>query len=146
MRSANEISGMVLKAARGAGMPLGYAEDIARAAPNLAQSGALGQIAVLLELPCALPTFEAGIVRGGHPVLAITAWLDLVGAGLDVQLQTPIDAALLEALQSKERPVGPFAVEEHIWASFERYAARTYVLESEASRLAGAGAGLSDND
>ena len=35
MRSANEISGMVLKAARGAGMSIGCAEELGRAARKL---------------------------------------------------------------------------------------------------------------
>ena len=52
MRSANEISAMVLKAARGAGLPLGCAEELARAAPVLASTGDLICVTGVLELAC----------------------------------------------------------------------------------------------
>ena len=146
MRSANEISGMVLKAARGAGMPLGCAEDLARAAPALAALGALGIVPDLLGLECDLPRLEGGVVLGGHPILAITAWCDLRNAGVEATLEASFSQELLTAMQAEDAAVGPFEVDNSLWAQLQSYAERTFVPESEASRLAGAGAGLTDND
>ena len=42
--------------------------------------------------------------------------------------------------------IGARPVEQAAWHTLETYACRTYVEATEASRLAGAGAGLSDND
>lgn len=146
MRSANEISGMVLKAARGAGMPLGCAEDLARTAPALVALEALDILPDLLGSAFDVPRFDCGIVSGGHPVLAITAWRDLQRAGADAALETSVAEELLTAMQAEEMPVGPFEVEDGLWAQLQSYAERTFVPESAASRLAGAGAGLTDND
>lgn len=137
---------MVLKAARGAGMPLGCAEELARAAPALAAQGALELVPDLLDLPFDVPDFENGRVAGGHPVLAITALRDLQGAGVKVVLETPVPEPLQQVMQSGAAPVGPFEVDAGLWAGLQAYAERTFVPESEASRLAGAGAGLTDND
>jgi len=146
MRSANEISGMVLKAARGAGMPLGCAEDLARVAPALAKNAALSVAVELLERPFDMPIYQDGAVNAGHPVLAILSWLDLCAAGETVRLETDVPKALLDAFQSEDSPSGPFEVEESVWAKLQTNAERTFVPETEASRLAGAGAGLTDND
>jgi hypothetical protein len=146
MRSANEIAGLVLKAARGAGMALGCAEELARAAPYLASKGALDLVPNLLEMPFESPALENSVVSGGHPVQAMTAWLDLCAAGLDVQLKTDVGSALQDAMQSAQSPVGPFEVKDAVWSVLVTYAERTFVPESAESRLAGAGAGLTDND
>lgn len=146
MRSANEIAGMVLKAARGAGMPLGSAERLARAAPALVEKGALDQITPLFELPFDRAVYENGTVSGGHPLQAAITWCDLKAAGLEVDLRTEVSKPLLAALYDKNAPVGPFEVDDAIWSLLARYAARTLVPETEVSRLAGAGAGLTDND
>jgi hypothetical protein len=42
--------------------------------------------------------------------------------------------------------IGSVTVDEGNWKKLERYAHQTYVPATEASRLAGAGAGLNDND
>lgn len=42
--------------------------------------------------------------------------------------------------------IGEVTVDDHSWAAVERYAHRTYVKATDASRMAGAGAGLVDND
>jgi hypothetical protein len=137
MRSANEISAMVLKAARGAGLPLGCAEELARAAPVLASTG---------DLICEAPSFEQGVVKGGHPVQAVVAWQDLTAAGVKAKLECDVEGALLSALCERVSVVGPFEVDETLWVNLSQFAAKMLVPESEASRLAGAGAGLSDND
>ncbi|WP_375265704.1 DUF3726 domain-containing protein [Planktotalea sp.] len=146
MRSANEISSMVLKAARGAGLPLGCAEELARAAPLLSSTGNLPCVLEALGRPCEAPILDQGVVRGGHPVQAVIAWQDLSAAGVSVKLECNVDAALLDAMCSPKKVVGPFEVDESLWSTFAQYAAKMLVPESEASRLAGAGAGLSDND
>jgi hypothetical protein len=146
MRSANEIAGMVLKAARGAGMPLGCAEDLSRAAPDLAARGALVMVPKLLKLDFDAPTLAGKSISGGHPVQAIVAWRDLCAAGLDVRLATEVSPDLLGAMQTMTPQTGPFDVAPEIWGQLNAYAERTFVPETDASRLAGAGAGLTDND
>jgi len=146
MRSANEISAMVLKAARGAGLPLGPAEELARAAPVLASTGDLTCVTGVLELACDAPSFEQGVVKGGHPVQAVVAWQDLTAAGVKAKLECDVEGALLSALCERVSVVGPFEVDETLWVNLSQFAAKMLVPESEASRLAGAGAGLSDND
>ena len=146
MRSANEIAGMVLKAARGAGMSLGCAEELSRAAPNLIAADALGQVPDLLELPFVAPKFEDGAVTGGHPVQALIAWRDFKDAGQDVTLGCSVSPELKAAMTKLGSPVGPFDVDADLWAALQGYANRILVPETEASRLGGAGAGLTDND
>ncbi|MGH1576402.1 DUF3726 domain-containing protein [Planktotalea sp.] len=146
MRSSNEISGMVLKAARGAGMTLGCAEEFARAAPYLASLGKLEVALDLLNEPFEMPAFQEGLLSGGHPVLAVICLSDLQAAGLDVRLEAKISATLCDALSQRSVPVGPFEVDPEVWDGLALLAARILVPETEQSRLAGAGAGLSDND
>ena len=52
-----------------------------------------------------------------------------------------VAAAPIVRVDRRSRPVDAGA-----WAALERFAARTYVPASEASRLAGAGAGIRDDD
>ncbi len=146
MRSSNEITGMVLKAARGAGMPLGCAEELARAAPMLSKQGALQIVPDLLAGPFDPVVYEAGVISGGHPVLALTSWMDLIAAGQDVRLEILVVSELQTAMQAAEIPCGPFEVDASVWSALAGYAERTFVPETDASRLAGAGAGLTDND
>lgn len=146
MRSANEISGLVLKAARGAGMSLGCAEELARAAPVLAGKGRLARIVDLLLLPFEPPEYLDGSVFGGHPVLAVIAWRDLKAAGIEVKLECDIQPDVFEAFGVQEPVCGPFEVAADVWEQLTVFAAKMLVPESEASRLSGAGAGLTDND
>lgn len=149
MRSANEISGLVLKAARGAGMPLGCAEELARAAPHLAHSGDLPLVAELLNTPCTPPELIGDVLSGGHAVLRAASLLDLEAAGRKAQAEPALPAALdsaMRAVRQGKAVAGPFAVGAELLARLEPLAAKTFVPETEASRLAGAGAGLTDND
>ncbi|MEP5151561.1 DUF3726 domain-containing protein [Planktotalea sp.] len=146
MRSSNEISGMVLKAARGAGMPLGCAEDLARIAPLLAKDNTLSLIVGLLKVPLDRPVLEEGSLRRGHPVLTAIASLDLAAAGIEARVEDEIDASLAQMMQQVEIPAGPFEVDTAVWDRLNAFAAKMLVPETEASRLAGAGAGLTDND
>ena len=119
---------------------------LARAAPLLSSTGNLPCVLEALGCPCEAPMLDQGVVRGGHPVQAVIAWQDLSAAGVRVKLECNVDAALLDAMCSPKKVVGPFDVDESLWSAFAQYAAKMLVPESEASRLAGAGAGLSDND
>ena len=70
---------------------------------------------------------------------------------LEVASTTLIEAQILEPdeLLMKvfwESSHEPCSVNSEDWSTLEKYAHRTYVEATEASRLAGAGAGLSDND
>lgn len=146
MRSSNEISAMVLRAARGAGMPLGCAEDLAHIAPHMAADNSLSVIVGLLKVPFDRPVLEKGCLRKGHPVLTAIAWLDLTAAGIEARVEDDIDASLAQLMRLDTTPVGPFDVEAAVWQRLDRFASKMLVPESDASRRAGAGAGLSDND
>ena len=146
MRSANEISGMVLKAARGTGMSIGCAEELGRAAPALAAQGALDCVNDLLKQPFDVPQLVNGSVCDGHTVLAVLAWRDLKAAGVDATLACEVPQVLFDALCAHTLICGPFEVNEQVWDQLSNFAAKTLVPESDASRLAGAGAGLTDND
>ena len=75
-RSAGELQAMVLKAALGAGLPLGHAEDLAVAAGYLARvdPGGLAELQVVLRPPHHVP-------RDFGPVLAVTS-VAAAGPGL----------------------------------------------------------------
>jgi hypothetical protein len=57
----------------------------------------------------------------------------------------PLPDSIID-LSSPELPPGGIAIPEHLWQRFDALAVLTYVPASETSRLAGAGAGLLDND
>lgn len=172
MRALNEVAGMVQKAARGAGIPVGQAEDLGRVAAYLAATGTSVQpvTAALqetidpvdvrwandaIEVQQGAAALIGPIIRDAFAMGCTTAELadvthaPLVGAFLaengvaqkwDGATVTLSDTTVLPA---KCGPVNIAAADWDIWSSL---AARTYVPETEASRLAGAGAGLTDND
>lgn len=148
-RSGNEISALVLKAARGAGMPLGCAEEVSGAAVHLAQMGQMAAVLVELNGPFEPVSFAGGILHGGHGTLAAIAWLDLLEAGQSVAPPAHVPVVMVLGLKLGREispPVGPFDVPADIWDRLSDFAARTFVPESAASRSSGAGAGLLDND
>ncbi len=172
MWALNEVEGMVQKAARGAGIPLGQAEDLGRVAAYLAGTG--GNISVVTNVlqeaqsavevtwqaqsvtvvagPAALvaPIIRDAFAMGSlEATVADIAHAPLVAAFLahDGMAQkwrgctlTPSDTSVL---RPKCNAVEINPDDWDIWTSF---AARTYVPQSDASRLSGAGAGLTDND
>jgi hypothetical protein len=172
MLALNEIGGLAQKAARGAGIPLGQAEDLGRIAIYLAAtSGNVSAITRALQEPAVavdfswtnkVVTVNAGpaaligaIIRDAFAMgydTAVLADLDhaaLVGAFLaesgvalkwDGPMLTRSDTTVLEAVC---KPVAIPAADWDVWGT---YAAKTYVPETDASRLSGAGAGLTDND
>ncbi len=143
--SASELNALVLKAARGAGLPLGAAEDLARVAPVLAQVNALADLTEQLCGPFPLPRIDDGVLRNGHPTLTELAALDLDMA--QVSHSAPnLWPAFATALRTDLTPTGPFELSADLYEHLDRLAAKTYVPETDASRLSGAGAGLTDND
>lgn len=178
MRSLNEISGMVLKAARGAGVPLGHCEDLAAAAGYIAATDpeALGIFGAVFGASHGIPTCtsqgDTTTISSGSVAIAGPLAVDAIGAGArDVRLCNVSAPTLVFALfavrgfavshrfegadlivttTSDAAPpapvVGPAVVSDQLWQTLADFAAKTYVPASEASRMAGAGAGLTDND
>ncbi|MCR9127812.1 MAG: DUF3726 domain-containing protein [Rhodobacteraceae bacterium] len=143
-RSRAEITATVGKAARGAGLSLGIAEELCAAADHL-NGEEIAKLADVLARP--------------DDINALCETLDRVQAGEAAALVPPGPAWLLRALAlargidpdalapqpEQARPAGT-DVAEAGWDRLEALAARTYVPATAASRAAGAGAGLSDND
>ena len=168
IRSENEIAGMVAKAARGAGVPLGHAEDLGGSAKWLA--GALGPMLEAIEnaataqarqTHCAAlgGVAQASDIAAGQAdfaavddfdVPAVVRALVMYNADLHgVTLRADGAARLGEATEIRDdiaSTIGRYDVEDAVWERLNSWAARTYVRATAASRLAGAGAGLTDND
>lgn len=161
IRSRNEIGGIVHKAARGAGWPLGLAEDVAAAMDFCAD-----------PVP-ALRAIAGYLRQGPGEVLATITTLDALQAGLIGQADLPNDPILLALAQMRSHnaaavtlddahqmlrlhsppaaepakpATGAVEVDDALWSVLAGFAAKTFVPATEASRIAGAGAGLSDND
>lgn len=119
--SLNEVETLAAKAARGAGLSWGGAEEVGRAARTLARAGADWTVLVLaLDGPAyAEPAAE-------------TSALARVEAAL----------ATVDGSQRLTRA----AVSAETVAALDALAAKTYVPASARSRVSGAGAGLTDND
>lgn len=172
MWAQNEVGAMVAKAARGAGFPVGQAEDLGRVAVYLAASGGDCRLisAALQEEPAPVDVnwgteaisvnagpailigpivcdaFALGCTRAkladAEQVLLICAYLAQAGIAATVQ-----GAEVMRDAQGLEPGApGPVEIADEDWAIWADLAARTYVPESDASRAAGAGAGLTDND
>jgi hypothetical protein len=167
MRSMNEVQSLVYKAGRAAGLPLANVEDLVGALPfYFALEGRVSGIFYTL-VGAEAEKFERALVQG-------IAVIDLVQADGDQIAIEALDAPLIFAalvaransqgarieLETSDQNVcikiggpaqitpaqGPVDVRAQDWAALEKLAAKTYVPSSDASRLAGAGAGLNDND
>ena len=170
--SLNEVGGLVLKAARGAGYAIGHAEDLSRLAMFLAGTGqslklvdaalAAGSNAPTVTWDDALVVIGAGsnLIAG---VIARDALLSGVAkAVMSDEAQVEMAKVLLASegyvpnadgltlrmggASEAPKPSGPVDLDDRYFAAWGALAAKTYVPETEASRLAGAGAGLTDND
>jgi hypothetical protein len=140
-RTINEIQGLVLKAARGAGVPLGIAEDLSECVPFALAENALSDIVDILN-----QSDFASLV-------ADIAIIDAQICGMHGSDVPHMPARLFRALCAArgmetqgDAASGPQTVSETHWAQLTAVAALTYVPATEASRTSGAGAGLSDND
>jgi len=160
-RSANEVTGLATKAARGAGAPPAQAAQFGAAvAAYLGAGRDIGLLhAALAALPegpvMTLPLEIARIAEGARDGLATgviplhdvplaasyvatlpyLAWLS-AGGTLALDLFRPAQRL---AVQRIDLP-------DAAYTEWSALAARLLVPESDASRLSGAGAGLSDND
>lgn len=118
--SLNEVETLAAKAARGAGLSWGGAEEIGRAARRIARAGGDWPSLVLgLDGPAA-----------GGPALEA-----------EVLARLEAESQALDAGQATRAAVAPATL-----AALEALAAKTYVPASARSRVLGAGAGLTDND
>ena len=163
---------MVQKAARGASIPVGQAEDLGQVAAFLAGTGdsiapvtaalqePIGPVNVrwhdgnveVVQGPAALigPILRDPFAMGcSKAILADVAHAALVGAFLsesglahhwDGATVTRSDATVPQGVCK------PVTIAPGDWQIWSDLAARTYVPETESSRLDGAGAGLTDND
>lgn len=152
-RSVAEISAVLAKAARGAGLPLGVAEELALAAPWMtgtelreiaALLDAVDRHGVLLDVCGALDELVCG--RDARSVAVSPRVAVALAAGRGLPAQVNDQGALKRAAQCPPPQSGPVELAAEDWTLLDRLAARTYVPSTEASRRAGAGAGLIDND
>lgn len=167
-RSRAELKAHVLRAGRGAGLPLAQAEDVALVAADLVAAGGATELPGALQGPFGRIDFARARVA-----LAGPAAIDLAGAGATVPIADADAPQLLVALVRQARraglavaltahgngwrlapcadPVveaapgmGPVEVSDEVWEALDVLARRTYVPATDASRQ-GAGQG-SDGD
>lgn len=163
--SANEVSGLAAKAARGAGAPPAQATQFgAAAALHLGVGRAVDCLdAALAALPGGpIITLPLAIARIAETAQGAPARGDVSGAKADLLKSylavLPYDARLevglenggtilLDPMRPAARPpVVRLDLDQQTYTAWSALAARILVPESEASRRAGAGAGTSDND
>lgn len=167
--SVNEVEMLILKACRGAGVPLAQAQDVASCAAQ--SSACLQAVITLLNCPAPSPNVSGEIGLTFHAVhmlrdlpLAVDAVLagvtPVVLLGVDFcdfsqaycethDIEAVCDAAGISLTRGSDGSALPAhrpAVTAEVWRQLDEFACKTYVPETEASRLAGAGAGLTDND
>ncbi|MEM9438583.1 MAG: hypothetical protein AAGA15_16265 [Pseudomonadota bacterium] len=163
----------MLRAARGARVPLGYAEDMARAVGDFGDEAAFAAAARALSKPFEKAKFkEAGGVltfKSAPAIAALPVALDALRAGIEAISLDGIDEEDLIAPYLDYSAAGDFFVAKNgvrlthsaarsvpvpmarlplpieTLETLQDLAALTYVPASEASR-AGAGAGAIDND
>ena len=157
-KSANEIATLVLKAARGGGLSLGLAEDLAVAAAFL-------DFDQLTVCPChaggsatVIPTALDLVAAGDGPIAvsADRAIIDAYVASVEYHTEQTLvwDTTATGAIFRRFEPIKPTtqppkgrrnlpsALNDHL----ADMAAKILVPETENSRIFGAGAGLMDND
>lgn len=162
MCSANEVMTLAAKAARGGGAPPAQASAFGRAAlchliagrSDQALAEALGALPAgpILTLPLAfarlIEAAEGDVATGRLPASDLT--LSYVQAQPFVsviqQQEGGIDLELSLTQPARISPVSRVDIAQALADQMNALAARLLVPESEASRLSGAGAGLTDND
>lgn len=153
--SLNEIEALSRKAARGAGYSWGLADEAGRAVRWLEARGEPGATALLELLSWRDGKAYPSTVPGQASVCPIVAGTMLCDGVLlrdeidGLPLHSPLlmqpFIAWLEG-PGETDPAARANVPTDVAAALDAYATRTYAPATEASRLAGAGAGLSDND
>jgi len=156
--SANEIEGLVLKAARGGGVPTGLGEDLAAAAAFLdlqqlskcpcSDGGAVA------TLPSAIDLVIAGqgpqTVTADHAVIEAYIAVRELQRGQTIIWQRTHDGGVIErvdpSLPNDHTALGRRGIPDALLAHLKEMSSKMLVPETDESRLAGAGAGLTDND
>lgn len=145
--SFNELEARVKKAARGAGLPWGLAEDFAKAIVAVAQKDHISGTWVVdfLLHPRACDwlkelTYELDMHRSPKPRPAnVPAQMNPVWEGFEIRY--------LQLSGGKPYPPRLRAtIDSELWLKLEKLEFQTYAPESDESRLKGAGAGVNDND
>lgn len=161
--SLNEIETTCYRAALGAGLTHGLAEDAAAIAARLAATRPDGAAIMLRALTFAdghrltgpvfaksdgtyRPTGTALPALVAGPAAADLKQSDPT-AGIDLSLadEPAVIAACFDKVPAAP-PSAAISVPDNVWREICALAARTYVPHSETSRLMGAGAGLLDDD
>ena len=141
IRSRAELAAHLMKAARGAGLPLALAEDLYTAAPFMTEAD--------------ISWIAKDLRAGGTELSDMVLRLDAAQTGAAITGSGALEAfaaargwGMTQGFLSDTAPVpsGPLEVADALWAQLEAFAARTNVPESDASRARGAGAGDIDND
>ena len=164
-RSANEVMTLAAKAARGAGAPPAQAAEFGRAVVcHLIAARDVAEIWVVLKalpkgpiltFPTAFARLAESAVAGqAKGVLACETTPELAQSYAEAlpfsQSNDPVPNGLRLTLNltkpATHKTVPRIDLPEDLAGWMADLAARTFVPESEASRLAGAGAGLTDND
>ena len=155
--SVAELQANLMKAARGLGLPLGIAEDIAGAAPfvlaaddpNETLAQLLGQMGngQIVDIVTAI---DQALNEGSAEVEGtLAAHVLVASAGYKAQHLLVMKNGWIDAqgtmMITRAHPSRK-VIDDGLWSTLEGFAARTYVPATEASRLKGAGAGLTDND
>lgn len=159
--SRSEFEATVRKAARGAGWPAALAEDLSRAAGALAATGgAGGELGLSIVegdlrdiLAATITAFELSLGGGASTVAGASGDL-LEGCSLSLgaehgvgfEVDTADNIATISAGPENPIEIVEIFVAPDVWGRLQALAHKSYVPASEASRLAGAGAGLTDND
>lgn len=157
--SANEITALVFKAARGGGLPLGHAEDLAAASAHLdmntlTRCPCSGDAVAALDIPLALDSVAVGqgpitVTAEAAVIVAYVAWAEATVARALNWTPTPTGAVFHDFSAEPPQthvPIGRRCLPDALLDHLNDMAAKTLVPETEASRAGGAGAGLTDND
>ena len=172
MRALNEVGAIVRKAALGAGIPVGQADDLARTAVHMAgQRDMLKPVVdALIEPQEAVDVAWGGdrlVIKSGNAAMTAPIVKDGFATGVrqarlcrqahmplviamlaEAGVQVVSDGSIIKktGLGAPDPVMGPVDIPDDIWNAFATLAAKTLVPASEASRAGGAGAGLTDND
>jgi hypothetical protein len=160
--SVNEVAGLAEKAARGAGAPPEQAKWFGRAASVHVGAGrdAENLARALMALPGGpimalyLAVTEAQVANDPQVILRVGAPEDLVRSYLETlpfhvetsAMGTPLTIRFDMRRPAARPPISRGTLPEFVVVHMRDLASRTLVPESDASRQAGAGAGLLDND
>lgn len=168
--SRNEVAATLHKAARGQGMPLGHADVFVAAAVRglgnykgfegavtqaLAGPHTCTRTRIAMAGPIAIDALQCGEDEVALPLAESVDLLAMMvcnlydSNGLSVAVDVKGDCCVLrltDVPMTALSTVGPLDICEEALKLWQSWAADTYVPASDASRLAGAGAGLTDND